>query len=294
LLLAVSVILLLQNVMNHTVIVEMLRRLQGERITQAVSDFEGQVRTGDLLPEELVTDVCDVKKIRYLTIGGHAAAANESYTNYLCDGDKIAGEHITPEGVYPCIDQMIGDNVYDVIVLDLFHEADESLLDLTRRLNHRFPEATIFDMRQFFPGDLGFKHRSGWVDIVTWAKQIGHSSMTQEFLDAFANSSRKWGVKKDEHLNYYIRNEDENNVWSIFKDAANKFEKIGDVWKETLLKRSWMYDDFFKSSIDNDKDVARGILDFSMYNATNTSRDDSTNPWDEDAGLCNDDSFLSQ
>ena len=196
--------------------------------------------------------------------------------------------------MYPCIDQMIGDNVYDVIVLDLFHEADESLLNLTRRLNHRFPVATIFNMRQFFPGDLGFQSRKGWVKIAAWAKHHNHSSMMQEFLDKFANSSRMWGIKKDEHLKHYIRNGNENNVWSIFKDVPNKFDKFGDVWKETLLKRSWMYDDFFKSSIDNDKDVARGILEFSMYNGTNTSRDDSTNPWDEDAGLCNDDSFLSQ
>jgi len=263
--------------MNNTATYEILRRLQ---------DFEEEVRAGDLLPEDLINEICNEKKLRYLTIGGHVAAAehlekSQSYTSYLCDGDRIVGEHVTPEDVFPCIHEWIGDNIYDVIVLDLFNEADESLLNLTRRLVNRFPAAAIFNMKHFFPGDIGFQHSKEWVPITTWAKQHNHTSMTKEFLELFEKSNRPWTIKHDERLKYYVQNGKENHVWSLFKDMPSTFNTTGEIWKNTTLRRAWMYDDFFEPSIEGHKDIARGIFHLNHYEKINTSRDDSTNPWDE-------------
>ena len=289
-LVAVSIIFFLSNFMNCTSTYDMFRRLQ-EEVTKKAPDFEEQVRGGDLLSEDLLYQICDVKKLRFLTIGGPAAFAenlerNQTYPHLLCDGDRIVGPHLKPEDVEPCIHKMIAHNIYDVIVLDLYHESNESLLNLTRRLKHRFPKAKILNMRQWFPGDLGFKHRKGWVRISTWAKHHGYTSMTTEFLEKFKNSSRPWTIKNDEHYNYYNRNNRENHVWSLFKDDPATFDKTDDYWKETLLRRAWMYDDWYVVNEKGHKDIARGVCSLSLWNATNTRHEDYTNPWDENNYDC--------
>ena len=251
-----------------------------------------KVREGDMLPKELLQKICDERGIRYLTIGGPVAYGehlrrNQTYPYLLCDGDRIVGPRLRPEDVGPCMKKMIGNNVYDVIILDLFSEANENLIKLTRRLVRRYPKATIMNVRQFFPGDVGFKHRRGWVSVESWAKYYGHTSMTKEALDLFEKSSRAWTVQmSNEDSAFFDRNSKENFIWSVYKDTNDKYSEVGDFWKNTLLRRAWMYDDWFLPNADGHMDIARGILSLSLWNNTASHRSDEVFDWDGDSEGC--------
>ena len=74
-----------------------------------------------MLPQELVNEVCNEKKTRFLVIGGPVAVAEnleqgQSYPSLLCNSDRIASPDLKPDDVAPCIQKIIGINVYDAIV----------------------------------------------------------------------------------------------------------------------------------------------------------------------------------
>ena len=251
-----------------------------------------QVRQGDTLPEELVQKMCGEMRIRYLTIGGPVVYGeklqnNQTYPSLLCNGDRIAGPHLKPQDALPCLKKMIGNNMYDVIVLDLYRESNEKLIQLTRRLANRYPQATIMSIRHFFPGDLGFKHRRGWISIQSWAKYYGHTSMTKEALGLFEKSSKAWTIRtSDTSSALYGMNSKENYVWSVFKDTNDKYSKVGDYWKDALLRRAWMYDDWYEPNAFGHMDIARGILSLSLWKDTETHRSDEVFDWDGDSEGC--------
>lgn len=240
--------------------------------------------------------MCTTNDIRFLTIGGRVAYGEnvpkkDTYPYLLCDGDRIVGPDLEPDDVAPCIKKILGNNVYDVIVLDLFDHSSEILIKLTSRLTKRFPSATIMNLRQFFPGDVGFQHRKGWVSVATWARAQGFDSMTKEALEAFKNTNRPWTVKTDKRLeSYYERNSRDNYIWSVYKDPNDRFGMVGDYWKEALLRRAWMYDDWFEVNAVGHKDIARGIFEMTVFNKTDTKHSDDTAEWepdsDEDDSMC--------
>ena len=158
----------------------------------------------------MVNLVCTKNQIRFLIIGGKVAESenvlkNQTYPYLTCNSDKIVGPGLRPDDIAPCLKKMLGDSIYDAIILDLYDQPSEAVIKLTARLVNRFPKATIINLRQFFPGDVGFKHRNGWVDVVTWARAMGQNSMTKEVLELFANSNRLWmfNVKSKKERNFY-------------------------------------------------------------------------------------------
>ena len=254
--------------------------------------FEEKENLIEILPQELVDEVCLEKKIRFLVIGGQVAAAenierNQTYPYLLCKSDRITGKHLAPDNIAPCIKKIVGNNIYDAIIIDLFDNSNEKLINLTRRLVDRFPKATIINMRQWFPGDVGFKYRKGWVNVVRWAKAMGQHSMTEDALKLFENSNRPWTLKwNKEKIKFYEQNNNENSIWPLYKDTKDKTNEKGKYWKDTLLRRKWMFDDWFVPNADGHKDIARGILGMVMYNETETIHQNIVGNWDDDYGTC--------
>ena len=108
------------------------------------SDWEENVRNGEVLPESAVNLTCLEKKFRFLVIGGKTstgyglASRDESFPAHLCGADVIAEEGISPLAVSSCLKNLVGDTVYDVILLDLFEVADEYLHVIMKRLRNRY------------------------------------------------------------------------------------------------------------------------------------------------------------
>ena len=94
-------------------------------LIEKASMFEEQVRSGDVLPEAMVKLICVTKQLRFLVIGGRVAAVDnvlpeERYPYLLCNSDKIVGQGINLGEVAPCIKNLIGNNIYDAIIFDLY------------------------------------------------------------------------------------------------------------------------------------------------------------------------------
>ena len=262
------------------------RRLQ-VGIFNDKTEFEENIIKGKLLPEDIWRKACLDMKLRFLTIGGTVAYAqhlnrSQTYSHITCNGDRIVGPNLKPDNVAPCLKEMIADNVYDVIVLDMYKESNENLLNLTRRLINRFPNATILNMRQFFPGDVGFKHRNGWVSVQSWLKYYGHTSLTKEALDLFKNSSKPWTMKISNGASSFSeQNVKENFIWSFYKDDNDAYSQAGEYWKKALLRRAWLFDDWYRPNVHGHMDIARGILDLSIYQDLEDRN--NTNQWDRDS-----------
>lgn len=255
--------------------------------------FEAQVRNGDLLPKAMVELVCTNNQIRFLVIGGGVAAAdnifkNQTYPYLTCKSDTIVASDINPGRVAQCMKKMIGENIYDAIILDIFDFPGPQLIKLVARLVQRFPMATIINLRHFFPGDVGLKHRKGWVSVATWAESINEKSMTETALQKFEETDRQWGAKLNAAKEKAFEdNINQNYIWFLYKDTKDKFNLFGDYWQKTVLKRAWMYDDWFLHNAYGHQDIARGILGMMIYNKTETKRSDFVNPWDnDDVGAC--------
>ena len=56
-----------------------------------------------------------------------------------------------------CLSTMVGDAIYDVIILEFFFNADQHLLRLVRRLKHRFPDAIFIFLHIWSPHEFTIK-----------------------------------------------------------------------------------------------------------------------------------------
>ena len=111
------------------------------------------------MPQELVDEECLEKKIHFLVIGSQVAAVknieeNQTYPYLLCKSDRITGK-MTPNNVDLCIKKIVGNNIYNAIIIDLFDNSNEELINLRRQLVGRFPKAIIINIRQWFPDNAG-------------------------------------------------------------------------------------------------------------------------------------------
>ena len=77
-------------------------------------------------------------------------------------GDVIARDDLLPKDAASCLSNLLEDRTYDVIVLDFFEVADQGLDLLVTRLQNKFPDATIINLKPYFPGWTGFPSRKGW------------------------------------------------------------------------------------------------------------------------------------
>jgi len=136
-------------------------------------------------PEKIIP-IADRKnddEIRYASFGSSCTwgarldnREEEAYAWKLSNLDQERGKNHAIRGNGPafpasCVSSMVGEDEYDVIVLEFWMRAHEGLHVLARRLRERFPEAIIVMTKLWSPGNIfSDKHR---MDVDSWAKLHG-------------------------------------------------------------------------------------------------------------------------
>ena len=91
----------------------------------------------------------------------------------------------------------------------------------------------------------------GWVTVPTWARSMGYNNMTEDALELFNQSKRPWSMKLNgERQSLFEQDADENNIWSLYKDTKDKLNLRGQYWKDTLLRRAWMFENWLLPNAD--------------------------------------------
>jgi len=104
---------------------------------------------------------------------------------------------------YPaaCTSTMIGEDVFDVVVLEYFVKAKEGVALLARRIRERFPDAIIIFLMNWNPSMVGrCRHshcHSGAQNMFEWAKEKGYDVTkgdlhNQEMHKLFRESEETW------------------------------------------------------------------------------------------------------
>jgi hypothetical protein len=141
-------------------------------------------------PEEVIPmeDRRPDDEIRYASFGSSCTWGSrledrekEAYVWRLSDLDKERGRNyaIRANGpAYPalCLSTMLGEEEFDVIILEFLMRSDQGLLDLAQRLRQRFPNAIIVMTSLWHPFAIVNKKKGG--TIYNWASQHGHTSST--------------------------------------------------------------------------------------------------------------------
>lgn len=266
----------------------------------AVSDNEEEttaIESGSVgvLSDDIVHKSCDETKLRFLTIGGSVAAGEgvtpeQAYPHLLCKGDKIANPNIKPGDVAYCLKSIIGNKIYDVIVIDLFDHNDIHTNNLVIRLIKRFPGATIINLMNYFPSQIGFRHHgSGWVPVSKWALETsGEKHMTDKFLKQFEESHNAWQfIPDNEKLKLYHNiTWLSSAIWTLHHNDEAKYKLKGKPIKDLFLKRAWLYSDWTILNVDGHKEIASGILSEVNMKLVLSNHSDVVNPWDKDTGDC--------
>lgn len=283
----------IQTLPNSTtnVIAEILKK---RRLALTAINFTSTSEDEPELPHEMEVTSCEQKQLRFLTLGGATAngaglddAVNDAYPFLLCEGDSIADNNMVPTDAASCLKTLVGDNIYDVIVLDFYENADKDLDRLVKRLTNRFPKANVISVKHFYPNVVGFQHRKGWASIKDWATGFGYEGMSDDCKKAFNESGRPWELEFDAKLYEAYNNASKNNgIWSLQKDETLTYNERGDVIKDIVLRRWWLYNSWDNYNQDGHRYIARGVFGMcDQFDATRNT-EDVVNPWDEDDAAC--------
>jgi len=122
-------------------------------------------------------------EIRYAAFGSSCTwgagldhREEEAYIWRLSDFDQDRGKNYAiratgPNYVAACMSSMIGEEEFDVIVLEYYMHAHEGLLSVAKRVRERFPEAIII-MTRFWGPDRMLHHET-YKNLVSWAHDMG-------------------------------------------------------------------------------------------------------------------------
>jgi len=166
---------------------------------------------------EVIIPVEDRKpadEIRYAAFGSSctwgASLANreeDAYIWQLSGRDQERGKNHAIRGsgpAYPasCVSSMIGDDEYDVIILEFWMRSRDGLSILAQRLRQRFPKAIIVMTQLWSPSNILTKKHG--ISIAQWAEQNGYQkdfihneTFHKEVLDDLAEKGF-WATPKKE------------------------------------------------------------------------------------------------
>eukprot|EP00586_Coscinodiscus_wailesii_P003547 CAMPEP_0172489462 /NCGR_PEP_ID=MMETSP1066-20121228/19481_1 /TAXON_ID=671091 /ORGANISM="Coscinodiscus wailesii, Strain CCMP2513" /LENGTH=396 /DNA_ID=CAMNT_0013257353 /DNA_START=253 /DNA_END=1443 /DNA_ORIENTATION=- len=157
----------------------------------------------------------DPKELRYAAFG-----TSVTWGSTLSDREKSAYVKVlSPKGVnlgirgtgpnYPsaCTQSMVGDEVFDVIILEFHVVLNFGLRTLTKRLRERFPDAIIIILREWFPQSITDKNgvtAHEWVE-----KRFGKKKDINDLKmhEAFRKSAGTWSWPAQDKQRNQIQNE---------------------------------------------------------------------------------------
>jgi len=156
---------------------------------------------------------------------------------------------------YPsaCTQTMVGDENFDVIILEFFPRAHKGLHPLTRRLRARFPDAIIIILREWSPMDIINQNKQ---NLRAWARKKGlplslhHPKLHMAFLE----SEEEWFWTT--HYNQRIR---------VQERAAKDFGAYILPMTKPEDPRDWLFfeqyfaPDFLHKSNEGHEEVAKRV-----------------------------------
>lgn len=175
-------------------------------VDQSPSTTVEETFPAEVIPlEERLPD----NQIRYASFGssvtwGSGVTDRENYVYIARMANDPTKERFVNYGIrstgpnYPaaCLHSMIGDEEFDVIVLEFFLRAHEGLLSLGLRLRERFPNAIIFVTRIWSPFQFRHKDQDRNINLADWASEKGFGSgfiHDPKFKEAFlAEGEDNW------------------------------------------------------------------------------------------------------
>jgi len=142
---------------------------------------------------------------------------------------------------YPniCLQSMIGeDAIYDVIIIEYTY-GQEALVQLTRRVRQRFPEAVIIILRIWTPCLIGFKkneEEEEWESVMKWLKEKDFEPNSPEAIDVIHQSSKYW--------------EFDDEFRDAFYDASRGINTYLYEWKKTDSVKDMLFSNLNKFDSD--------------------------------------------
>ena len=128
---------------------------------------------------------------------------------------------------YPaaCTKSIMGDEEFDVIVLEFFTVANTGMMELAQRLRERFPDAIIVVARLWDPPMLENVNGQG---LMSWAQEKGYGN-------AFIHSSNF----KDEFLRSYSENQWQWRFETTHKEFVEVHEAIAKETGSYIVPMAW-------------------------------------------------------
>jgi len=148
-------------------------------------------------------DSTGLENLRYLIFGTSVSWGaglenrNTAYPYLLSKNVKnLALRACGPNYPSVCTESMVGEDVYDVIVLEYMTGSQDGLYPLARRLRKRFPEAKIIFLSLWYP--LMLKYEDGErVSVSKWMSREGFKREDEampEIVTALNKSSFPWSL----------------------------------------------------------------------------------------------------
>jgi len=162
-------------------------------------------------------------EIRYAAFGSSmtwgAQLEDRESQAYVWRLSPTAGNHgIRSSGPnYPaaCTYSMLGDEEYDVIIMEFFTVANTGMMELAQRLRERFPDALLVILRLW---DSPMLVNKDGMDLRTWATK--EHNFGQDFIhkDDFREAFKEYGAE-----NWHWQFEEEHHWWiDVHEDVARE------------------------------------------------------------------------
>jgi len=267
-----------------------------------------QVNENSLLPQALIDQFCGLP-LRSLFLGAGEASGEylenkrDAYPNKIQDKcneyidrdysqniTNLAIPYSTANDVAKCTHHIIGDDYYDVILIDYFRSdmgipEYEGLEKLAERLRNRFPCATLIFLRPWYQNYIGYSDSNGWTSISDWAKNKGLSyENTNQELQA---STEDWGILPvTENNQAYQAAVRDQLGWALYKDARDFAQWEANDCKKAFDRRKVLYNSFYYNDVYGHLDIARGVIQAAIYAKAERCSDNDINLWDDDDVSC--------
>ena len=171
--------------------------------------------------------------------------------------------NVNPSSIATCGRLLIGNNQYDVIILEI-EDCLDDLLGLTKMLRNRFPHALILYLSPWNPklyftevtNDLG---ETEYKDVVTIAGENKYIHRIEE-AEFLLDLEYEWKLSEDynKQMECLVNAAHEINGFALIKsDDRPIFQKTAN---EVLFSRTYLYsDDWYTLNQDGEDNLARGI-----------------------------------
>lgn len=237
-------------------------------ITFLCAQVFGRINDGVSESSESINDISNLRYLAFgssMTWGSGVQDRSNAYPYLLSSkATNLALRATGPNYPSICTQSMVGDEIYDVIMLEYFSRASDGLKPLAERLRQRFPNAMIILVQLWNPKMISYRKN---IHINKWVSEKKLPLNDPKLLEAVeATSSSEWTFNM-EWMRFCM------NILEDTAKAVNgyilkgppfpieNYEKI-DVKNLLLSTRSMFSDDWFHLSEEGHRVVAQAVKDF--------------------------------